>query len=107
METSIARRDQEADQLDAVEDGDGLLLAEARVEQLEPDLAKLLRIGGSQRLAQLAGSGGDLGLKCFLPLGEIGLGGLGGAALEQTAQAVFGGAWAAPRPCPESTRRPG
>ena len=55
--------DQEPDELDPVEDGDRLLLAEAGVQQLEPDLAQLLRVGGAQRLAQLAGGRGDLGLK--------------------------------------------
>ena len=65
--------DQEPDELDTVKYGDGLLLAKAGIEQLEPDLAQFLRVGGSQRLPQLAGSRGDLGLKCFLPPGQVGL----------------------------------
>ena len=41
-------------------------MAEARIEQLEPDLAQLLFVGGSQRLAELVGGLGHLGLKLLL-----------------------------------------
>ena len=55
------------DQLDAKENGHRVLVAKARIEQLEPDLAELCLVGGTQRLTQLVRGPGHLGLELLLP----------------------------------------
>ena len=99
--------DEQAEDLDPVEDRHRLLLAEAGVQELQPDLAQLGLVRRAERLAQLVRRRRDLRLEHLLPAGHARLdgvpaGGPGPAAAAADPRPVAAG----PRSSPSATHVP-